>query len=493
MNSFVIKVVLGWGLGSTLLVFCSESKRILADSHPLKQRLSRIVEQVLPSKKTADLKVGIVVGSVSTGEILFEKNADRLLVPASVSKVFTSYSVLKKLKPSFTFKTEVFRTGIITDGRLSGDVFIRGGGDPSLVSERMWMLVNEFVRSGIKQVLGKIVIDSSYFDEEKNPDSRPKYLKDQAYNAPVGAFSFNFNTTTIYVAPGDAPGKPPKVYTDPDNSYIDVVNQATTGAAESSNTVQVTRTEYVKGDIGDTVLLRGSIPQGSKEMRFFRNIVNPALYAGHMLKTFMEQRGVKVEGAVVEGKIPENAKSILEFESQPLWQIVWGLNKFSNNFVADQLMKKLGAEMWGPPGTLKKGIAAVQDLLEDLGIQKSDYSIVDGSGLTRETQVTPQQIYRVLTAVHRDFNIYPEFISSLGVAGEDGTLRNRLPTSLGQGTIRGKTGSLDGVASLAGYVPSRDGELLAFAIILNDPKLRYGRMTHWVDQIAKAIRDITRK
>ena len=493
MNSFRTRVFLFGGFFCSLVVLATEGSRIPSDTAVIKQRLSRVVDQVLPPQKTKELKMGMIVGSVSTGEILFEKNADTLVIPASVSKIFTSYAALKKLKPSFTFKTGMYRTGIINEGRLSGDIYVKGGGDPSLVSERMWMLVNEFIRSGIKHVMGKIVIDSSYFDEEKNPESRPKYLKDQAYNAPVGAFSFNFNTTTIFVSPGDVPGRPPKVYTDPDNSYIDLVNQATTGAAESSNTVQVTRTEYVKGDLGDTVLLRGSIPMGAKEIRFYRNIVNPALYAGHMLKTFMEQRGMRVDGSVVEGKIPEDAKPVLEFDSLPLWQIVWGLNKFSNNFVADQLMKKLGAEMWGAPGTLQKGIAAVQDILEDLGIAKSTYTIVDGSGLTRGTQVTPRHIYKVLSAVHRDFNIYPEFISSLGVAGEDGTLRSRLPTSIGQGTIRAKTGSLDGVASLAGYVPSRDGELLAFAIILNDPQLRYGRMTGWVDQLAKAVRDITRK
>ncbi|NBW98673.1 D-alanyl-D-alanine carboxypeptidase/D-alanyl-D-alanine-endopeptidase [bacterium] len=467
--------------------------RIPSDLSAVRERLNRIVEQVLPIKKGKDLKAGIIVGSVSTGEVFYEKNADSLLIPASVSKVFTSYAALKKLKPGFTFKTSVYYSGIISEGRLSGDLYVKGSGDPSLVSERMWMLVNEFVRSGIKHVMGRIIIDSSYFDSEKNPESRPKYLKDQAYNAPVGAFSFNFNTTTVFVIPGEAPGRPPKVYTDPENSYIDVVNQATTGKPGSNNTVQVSRTDYVKGDIGDTVLLRGSIPQGGKEMRFYRNIVNPALYAGHMLKTFFEQRGVRIEGAIAEGTVPGNAKEILEFNSIPLWQIVWGLNKFSNNFVADQLMKKIGAEMWGPPGTLQKGLATVQDALEDLGISKQSYTIVDGSGLTRSTQVTPRQIYKVLVGAHRDFSLYPEFIASFGVAGEDGTLRNRLPTSVGQATLRAKTGSLDGVASLAGYVPSRDGELLAFAIILNDPQLQHGRMTGWVDQIAKAVRDISRK
>ena len=143
---------------------------------------------MLPPKKVKDLKYGVIVGSVGSGEILFEKGADNLVVPASVSKIFTSYSALKKLKPNFVFKTSLYYSGMVKEGKLSGDLYVKGGGDPSLVSERMWMLVNEFRRKGIKQIMGKIIIDSSYFDAEKNPESRPKYLKDQAYNAPVGAF-----------------------------------------------------------------------------------------------------------------------------------------------------------------------------------------------------------------------------------------------------------------------------------------------------------------
>ncbi|NBX93984.1 MAG: D-alanyl-D-alanine carboxypeptidase/D-alanyl-D-alanine-endopeptidase [Proteobacteria bacterium] len=479
-----ILCVLGWG---------ADTSRTQPELTQIREKVTKWVDQVIPPKKSKEIKVGIIVGSVSTGEILFERNSESLFIPASVSKIFTSYSVLKRLKPNFTFKTGIFVSGSVNDGKLSGDLYVRGSGDPSLVSERMWLLVNEFVRSGIKTIQGNIIIDSSYFDSEKNPETRPKYLKDQAYNAPVGAFSFNFNTTTIFVNPADGPGKPPKVYTDPDNSYIDVVNQATTGKPDSSLTIQVSRTEYVKGDLGDTVLLRGSIPMGHKELRFYRNIVNPALYSGHMLKTFMEQRGLRVEGTVVEGSVSPSAKQVIEFESQPLWHIVWGLNKFSNNFVADQLMKKLGAEMWGPPGTLQKGVAAIQDIVEDLGFPKNSFSIVDGSGLTRSTQVTPKMIYQVLLSAHQDFGMYPEFISSLGIAGEDGTLRNRIPGSDNQAPLRGKTGTLDGVSSLAGYVPSKDGELLAFAILLNDPKLQQGRMSGWVDQIAKHFREISRR
>lgn len=454
--------------------------------------VKREVEKILSPSKQRALRVGIYAASVKKGDTIYERTPDRQLIPASVSKIFTAYAAMKKLGSTASFATEVYRTGVLKDGRLTGDLYLKGGGDPSLVSERMWMLVNELVRSGIRKITGRLVADSSFYDSVRRPKARPQYLKDQAYNAPIGALSFNFNTTTIYVNPGDSPGQKPVVYTDPENSYIDIVNQATTGKPGSKNSIRVKRTSFVKGDIGDTVLLRGSLPVNHRELRFYRNIVNPALYTAHMFKTFWERRGLKLKGVVVEGRVPKSAKRILAFESLPLWQIIWGLNKFSNNFVADQIMKKVGAEAWGAPGTMKKGILAMSDALGDIGIRKGSYQIFDGSGLNRKTRVTARQVVQVLRSAHNDFTIAPEFVASLGIAGEDGTLRRRLPTSKTRGKLRGKTGSLDGVASLAGIVPAQNGELIAFAIILNDRGLKYGRMTGWVDQVAVALSKFTR-
>ncbi len=459
---------------------------------PSLQRLKKTIEGIVPLQKK-DLQAGILAVSIETKEILYEYNPNTLLLPASVSKLFTAYTALHKLKPNMTFKTEVYSKGTLSSGKLVGDLFLKGGGDPSLVSERMWMLVNELMRSGIKNIQGSLVADSSYYDEEKTPDSRPKYLKDQAYNAPIGALSFNFNTTTIYVRPGESVGAPPVVYIDPENPYIDVVNQASTSGADGKNTINVNRTDYVKGDIGDTVLLRGSIPIDHKEIRFYKNIVNPALYTAHMFKTFWERRGLTFVGTVKEGQVPSDARRLLEFESLPLWQIVWGMNKFSNNFVADQILKKVGAEMWGPPGTRQKGLASLSEVLEDIGIPSKSYAIQDGSGLTRNTRVTAKQIVSVLMASQRDFGVGPELTTSLGIAGEDGTLKKRFPNSAAQSVLRAKTGSLDGVNALAGFTPTADGELVAFAIILNDPHNRYGRMTTWIDPVAVALARFSRK
>jgi serine-type D-Ala-D-Ala carboxypeptidase/endopeptidase (penicillin-binding protein 4) len=469
-----------------------ESKAV-AEVNPKLLQLRKKVEAVFPRGVLGKLDVSILAYSTDKNEVLLDLSGDKLVIPASVSKLFTAYTALKKLKATSTFETVISVQGLVLDGRLAGDIFIKGGGDPSLVSERLWMLVNELTRSGIKKISGDIVADDTYFDQERTPDTRPSYLTDQAYNAPIGALSFNFNTTTIYVKPAEKVGLPPVVYTDPENSYVDVVNQATTGRADSKNTLQVKRTEFVKGDIGDTVLLRGSMPTDQKEMRFYRNIVNPSLYAAHMFKVFWEQRGLRLDGKIREGSVPAKARQVLRFESLPMWQIVWGMNKFSNNFVADQILKKVGAEVWGQPGTIDKGVKALEDALEGIGIPRKTYTIIDGSGLTRKTRVTARQIVKVLASAASDLAIAPEFTASLGVGGEDGTLRNRFPAELTRSTIRGKTGSLDGVNALAGYMETKDKENIAFAIILNDPGLRYGRMSAWVDKVALEFNQFSRK
>jgi serine-type D-Ala-D-Ala carboxypeptidase/endopeptidase (penicillin-binding protein 4) len=473
----------------SLCLFGEDTKPTASEAQT---QLKENIEAVISPKRLKDLKAGILVSSLQTGEVLYELNADELLIPASVNKVFTSYAALKKLKPNFTFKTQILIKGAVQNETLAGDLYVKGGGDPSLVSERLWMLVNDLMRSGIKKILGNIVVDSSFYDGIRTPEARPKYLKDQAYNAPIGGLSFNFNTCTVYVKPGEKVGSAPRVYTDPENTYIDVVNQATTSKAGSTHTLTVNRTEYVKGDLGDTVLLRGGIPLDHGEVRFYKNIVNPALYAGHMLKTFMTQRGFKISGNVIEGTTPPNAKQILEFDSQPLWQIIWGMNKFSNNFIADQTMKRLGAEVWGAPGTMEKGISALENVLEDIGIPKNFYKIVDGSGLTRETHVTARQISRVLQSAYRDFATSPEFVASLSIGGEDGTMKRRT-LGVNESILRAKTGSLDGVSALAGYVTSADNELLVFAILLNDPQFKYGKMSSWADQVATAVSKFHRK
>jgi len=456
-------------------------------NEPRANEIEKAISNSIPSSALKHLGIGVMAQSLKTGDIIYEKNPDKLLIPASTTKILTAYTALKKLKPTSTFKTQILAKGVIQNGTLIGDIYLKGGGDPSLVSERMWMLVNDFTRSGVQKIEGNVIADGNYFDLEKRPSTRPQYLKDQAYAAPLGALSFNFNTTTIYVRSGGTKGTPPVIISDPENSYVEIVNQATTSAPNTKATITVSRIDSKTGDLGDTVLIRGQMPMGHKELRYFRNISSPSLYTTQMFVDFCKRRGIQIGGRVLEGTAPSDARLLVEFESLPIWQVVWGMNKFSNNFVADQILKKVGADSWGVPGTLTKGLTSVHDALQDIGIPPTSYHVVDGSGLSRETRLTPHQLVKVLSAAATDFTISAEFAASLGIAGEDGTLRRRLPSQATQMIIRGKTGSLDGVDALAGYLSKQDGDNIVFAILLNDPSGKHGRMTGWIDQIAKAI------
>jgi len=455
-------------------------------------KLRNRVNRILVPSRNRSLKASILAVSLDRNEVIYSRSADTTLIPASVNKILTAYTALKRVGPRAKFHTKILATDSIRNGVLGGNLYLKGGGDPGLVSERMWMLTNELLRSGVKKITGNIIGDASYFDTERTPDNRPKYLTDQAYNAPVGALSFNFNTTTIFVRPGTKVGTKPEIYVDPENSYVDIVNQAKTTKAGRGTKLYAKRLKHLEGDLGDTILIRGTIARGAKEVRYYRNIVNPTLYTCHMFKTFLERRGVKVNGTIKMGRVPKKARLLVDFGSLPMWQVIWGLNKFSNNFVADQVLKKVGAEMWGVPGNLKKGMTSMRDALEDIGIPRNSYVVVDGSGLNRKARISSNQIVQILRSAYADFSIRSEFVASLGVAGEDGTLKRRLNSNLGRGFIRGKTGRLNGVNSLAGYTQSVQGENIAFAILLNDPSGRHGDMTGWVDQIAMAFRRFRR-
>jgi D-alanyl-D-alanine carboxypeptidase/D-alanyl-D-alanine-endopeptidase (penicillin-binding protein 4) len=142
---------------------------------------------------------------------------------------------------------------------------------------------------------------------------------------------------------------------------------------------------------------------------------------------------------------------------------------------------------------MAKGVQVMEECLENLGIPRNSYSIHDGSGLTRETRVTARQMLKVLLAAYNDFGMSPEFLASMGIAGEDGTIRNRFGASTLTGLLRAKTGTLDGVSALAGFAPAVDGELIAFVILINDPRMRFGHMSGWADQVAVALSKYTRK
>ncbi len=400
------------------------------------------------------------------GTVILQHRSDVLMLPASISKIATASAVLQSFAPGTKFKTQLKSSAKIEDGKLKGSLFLVGGGDPSFVSENMWFLVNSFKRTNVKEVTGDICVDDSLFDSVRFDESRESVRVDRAYDAPVGAMSFNWNSMNVFVRPTKA-SQEALVILDPENDYLKLDNMVKTkksGAAE----IQVDRNwnEKTKTDI---VKVRGQIGENQKEAVIFANISQPDLWAGANLKSFLGQRGIQVTGSIKNCIASDSMEVLAEVESKPIEAILSDMNKFSNNFVAEMLTKNL-ATLTQKPATLKAGVARIQKHLKDLGFDlQKDFVILNPSGLTRDNKMTSYAMWRLLMIREKDFATMPEFIMSLPISGVDGTLKRRMKDELTFRQVRAKTGLLNGVVSLAGYATDSNGLPIPFTFIYNGP------------------------
>src|SRR3989338_3975709 len=405
-------------------------------SQPLNWSIGKKIDNIIQNRCLSDAKVGIKIVSLKTGETVYERNSDELLIPASNVKLITSAAALSRLKPNYKFRTTVAYDGAIDGNILNGNLYIKGYGDPKLVTEELLLIVREIRNSGIDEISGDIIADESFFDSERTGNGWN--LSDdnsRAYNARIGALTLNFNTITVYVDSAESHRDKPKVITNPPTNFVEVINNAVTNRRR----------------VGTTITVRGEVTTGKKRMHYYRNISNPPLYTATVFKEFLEREGIVIKGNIRTGIQPEGIEELLGHESVPLSIIVRDLNKISNNFIAEQILKTMGAEIKGAPGTTEKGLEVVEEYLGEIGIQKETYKIADGSGLSRFNRLTPSQIIKVLDSMYNDFRFQSEYIASLSVMGVDGSLKERMNNSESQEMVRGKTGTLDGVSAISGY------------------------------------------
>lgn len=420
----------------------------------LKQKKDLDYREILQKSKInpADLSMQIL----QDDEAILSLNAGQKKIPASVTKVLTSFAVLKKFPPGYKFYTRLY-----SDGK---NLYLKGGGDPSFVSENMWFLVNEFTRSDIKNIKGNIVVDDSLFDSVRFDESREDKRVDRAYDSPVGAMSFNWNAVNVFVKPSKA-GQKARVVVDPENSYFELVNntQTVSGNAKKDLVVSISNSNKL-------ISVSGEVSESASEKAVFKAVEDPAIWSGVNLKAFLEQRGIHTEGKVVTGATPADAELVATSESKNMAYIMADMNKFSNNFVAEMLTKNLAAMDEKQGASLKKGVESIREELKKIGLTENDLTIKNPSGLTRYNQLSAASLNTVLYAIKKDFSVFPVFADSLPIAGIDGTLKKRFKGTVGEGWIRAKTGYIDGVASLAGYAGRRDGQVFTFSFLYNGPR-----------------------
>jgi D-alanyl-D-alanine carboxypeptidase/D-alanyl-D-alanine-endopeptidase (penicillin-binding protein 4) len=445
-------------------------------------KFRKSVNSILSSTCLRKNNYGVKIYSLDRGETLYEIRSKRLFIPASNAKVLTTAAALKYLGSNYRFSTGIYTDGILENETLKGNLYIKGSGDPKLVTEQLWLMVNELRNLPIKKIKGNIIADDSFFDDRKRIKTWIKNPGAQAYEAPLGALSFNFNTVKVYVSPGKKVGDRPVIVIEPENEYIKLENNAQTLRTGKRRRLIVNRVDKEDHDL---ITVSGGINLGQPRAQYFLNITDPTQYALNVFKSYIELSGIKFSGQLQQGKLPENAVELYMHEGEPLALALRGLNKFSNNFVAEQILKTIGGEHLGLPGSTKKGLRVFEEYMTQLGYGPDQYSIHDGSGLSRQNRLSPEIIVDILRNVKDDLSIYPEFVTALGVMGVDGNVKNRMRKVASSSKARVKTGTLNFVSALSGFFQSKEGELFAFSILMNDLKCSNGRVKKIQDQIIK--------
>ncbi len=446
------------------------------------RQLQQALDQIVARTPLQAARAGIVVASLDSGQVLYARDPDALLNPASNVKLFTSAAVLARLGPEYRFDTEVL-TDALPSGGVVKSLYVRGKGDPTFVTERLWALAGDIAHRDVKVVKGDLLVDDTFFDGEREGPGYDQERGDRSYLAPVGALSLNFNVVAIHVAPGGRAGDKGRVEVEPPSEYLEVDNRTRTVKATGRRRVTPASLRLQGGR--QRITVEAKLPLGSRDQVLYRKIDDPPAYFGWTLKRLLELRGVKVTGQVRRAVAPPTAKLLTVAESESLGAIVRRLDKTSNNFVAEQLLKTLGAEKKGPPGTWPKGVAAVEDFLADAGIPRGAYVMKNGSGLNDANRFSARQTVTLLREMWRRFPLMADFLAALPVAGKDGTTRWRMEGT--EGRLRAKTGTLEGVTSLSGYVETAAHDRLVFSILVNDFPGRAHATVRAVDAVGSAL------
>jgi D-alanyl-D-alanine carboxypeptidase/D-alanyl-D-alanine-endopeptidase (penicillin-binding protein 4) len=434
----------------------------LAHADDLNNQLKAIIKKHHFNENTLGLYIE------DEGREIFKINATKVMIPASLTKIVTAAAVLNGLPMNKKFETKLMAKNNVKGGILVGDLCLKGGGDPSFVSEKMWFLVNELKRSDLTSIEGDLLVDATLFDSELYDVGRESVRVDRAFDAPISAASFNWNSTNIFIRAGGLVGAPARVWLDPQSDYLELENNTKTVSRSGVKTLEASR---VKVGDHDKIIVSGTISLDGAESVIYKSISNPNLWIGMHMKEFMKQRGITLKGKVKISACAANSLTLAVSASKNLNEIISDMLKFSNNFVAEMLAKNLASENNTTPAHMKDGIEEIKKHMDHLGFERKSYELENVSGLTRANQFSAKQLAVVLNSVKNNFLIFPEFASGLPIAGVDGTLKNRMKTKMmdksDQNLVRAKTGYLDGVVGLAGFVGRNNNSPLIFVFIFN--------------------------
>lgn len=428
------------------------------------------VRNVLGYRSLPPQSLSMHVENLQTGEVLVSWNGAEPRNPASVMKLVTTLVALDVLGPTYTWRTEAYVHGTIAGDTLDGDLLLKGYGDPFLVTERVWQMLRGIRRAGIRTITGDLLLDDSYFDVgDHDPaafDRRPL----RAYNVAPNALMMNLKVTRFFFEPEPA-STGVIIKMDPPLDNLEVVNKLSQRKGSCRGYQRgiaiIPNTEF------DRFTFSGRFPSGCKIYAMDRTALSHNEYAYGLFRTIWQELGGELHGGWRNAVQGEEEEPFFTFESQPLADMISKVNKHSNNVMARQLLLTLGAERFGAPGTEENGRTAVIEWFEERQLDYSSFALENGSGLSRTSRLTAEQLAALLRyAYGRPY--MPEYISSMSLAGLDGTMARRFRDDALTGMAHIKTGSLDDVSAIAGYLQARSGRRYAVVAMQNHTGVHRG-------------------
>lgn len=457
--------------------------------------LENTINTIMADSRMRAASSSVTVRKASTGEIIYQKQGDKGITPASTLKILTAAAALETLGENYRFTTDVLTNGKVTNGILDGNLYLRGTGDPTLLKKDFDDFASKLATLGVKRISGNLVGDDTWFDTIRLSPGIDKNDESYYYAAQISALTVSPNTdydagTVIVDAKPAARGKVAKVMLTPETGVVRVVNRSKTVPKGTKNTLKIER-QYGTNNI----MITGNVPIGSAGRKEWITVSNPTAYALDIFKKSLLAKGINFDPSskVLRGKTLEESKILVTKNSMPLKSLMRPFMKLSNNSHAEVLAKAMGKMKYGD-GSWNAGLRVMRDYAESVGLDVNEWLFEDASGMSHANKVTSAQLTELLYQV-RTAPWYGSFAQGLPVAGAPdrfigGTLRNRMKTGTAKGNVIAKTGSLTNVSALAGYAQTKDGETLIFSVLTQDHK---SSTIPILDRIATAITNSTIK
>ena len=441
--------------------------------------LPSVVRDALQQAHIPLTGVGIEVREINARKPLISVNVEQPMNPASTMKLLTTYAGLELLGPAYTWKTEAWLDGRLEQGVLQGDLILKGYGDPKFTIEQFWLWLRELHGRGLREIRGNLVLDRSAF--ELVPHDPAAFDNDpiRAYNVGPDALLLNFNAIRLHVIPNRGAIN---VITEPELAGITLDNRLTLVAQGDCDNWEDAVSIQLSGNM---LLLQGTFPASCGERKQHVSLLPHPDYVHAMFRALWQELGGTLRGEMREGTVPASATLFATHNSAPLSELMRDINKFSNNVMARQLFLSLGMSPAAPANFFRSD-QAVRDWLTQKQLDFSGLVLENGTGLSRTERISTHSMTLLLQAAQHS-PMQAEFEASLPIVGVDGSMKKRLKESAAANHAHFKTGTLEGVKAVAGYVQSGSGKQWSVVFFINHPNAKYGQMAQdalieWVQE-----------